>query len=112
MASNQFPSRIGSTIPATQPAMFIVPITIAVCLPPRSIVVAQDAGLAIPGTVELAVGDEGTIIVEPTFGGVVIEFRQGDFVVGMSATPLGIDDVAGLPELMTAAALEAAGGLP
>ncbi len=66
----------------------------------------------IPGAEPIAIGDEANITVEPTFGGVVIQFIKGDFVVSLSAVPFGVADVGGLPDAMTDAALAAAARLP
>lgn len=64
------------------------------------------------GAEPLNVGDEGFIGVEPTFGGVVIQFLQDDWVVTLSATPFGVVDVEGLPAAMTRVAQQVADQLP
>ena len=57
-------------------------------------------------------GDEGYIVVEPTFGGVGLDVVKGDWVLGLSAAPFGIVDVEGLPAAMMAVARQATDRLP
>ena len=57
-------------------------------------------------------GDEGYIVVEPTFGGVSLDVVKGDWVLGLSAAPFGIVDVEGLPAAMMAVARQATDRLP
>ena len=69
-------------------------------------------GNDLPGSEALALGDEGYIGVEPTFGGVNLQVIKGEWVLSMSAAPFAIVDVEGLPANMTAVAQQALDRLP
>jgi hypothetical protein len=68
--------------------------------------------IATPGSQPIEIGDEATITIEENFGGVGIQFIDGDFVVSLTAAPFGVEDVEGLPDAMTDAAADAANRLP
>ena len=68
--------------------------------------------IATPGSQPIEIGDEATITIEENFGGVGIQFIDGDFVVSLTAAPFGVEDVEGLPDAMTDAAGNAADRLP
>jgi hypothetical protein len=72
----------------------------------------QFYGGPLPDSDELTFGDDGHISVEPNFGGTELQVVEGDWVLSLSAAPIGVEDADALPDAMLAVAEQALGRLP
>jgi hypothetical protein len=61
---------------------------------------------------ELTFGDDGHVSVEPNFGGTELQVVEGDWVLSLSAAPIGVVDADALPDAMLAVAEQALDRLP